>query len=467
MRTASEAGRLLGYRLLFSPSGPTIESAPPRHSRRGGALNRACGIVFHARFFGLLTIAASAIFVRVDSASAGDSPRLRQLIRRAQIVAVGRITSIEDLDLGRIRVHEFLVEKELKPGEATEPYTIEIVSIADEPGAASAETGRSGIAFVKPLQRNSYLDSHLAGPGVRYEFTEKRDGWIEAGEARQLDAIVAPVATLIGQSRKPTQDAAARKQNRRALVFSLLSAPHPLLADDGIAGLSTISGLSDSLTDIEAGIITSTLYTPSLPISAREKLIGEIATLNLQLMVGTLRDLQEPALQQAAWAALRKMGAPVAEDDLRGRLAAKEPETRLAAARELLVRAPSTAIPLVAGTALHDRDKEVRLGAIEALGETKSADAVSPLEGTFVSTDTDERQASARALREIGGDAAANAFHRLAFTGPIDAQRYAVLGLLSLNVGRDDRRVRDIVARHKDAKVRDIIEHGIKLGHSH
>ncbi len=380
---------------------------------------------------------------------------------------MGRITSVEDLDLGRIRVHHFLVERELKPGKVTDPYTIEIVSMADEPGAASSETGRSGIAFVKSLRRNSYLDSHLTGTGVRYEFTKKRDGWIEAGEARQLDAITAPVETLIGQSRTPSKDPAARGKSRRALVFSLLSAPHPLLADDGIASLSTIPGLSESLTDLEAGMITSTLHTPFLPPSARMKLIGEIAALNLKQLAGALRDLQEPALQESAWVALRNLGEPIAEDDLRGRLAATEPDTRLAAARELLARNPSMAIPLIAGTALRDRDKKVRLGAIEALGETKSAEAASPLEGVFVGKDIDERQASARALREIGGDAAANAFHRLAFTGPVEAQRYAVVGLLSLNVGRDDRRVRDIAARHKDGKVIEMLEHGIELGHSH
>ncbi len=442
-----------------------IVRATPQSSRCGVAPASAPRDLFRTRL--LLAIGCWAC-LGIAPAKAVDAPRLRQLIRRAQVVGVGRITAIEDLDFGRLRVYELLIEKELKPGKTEEPSKIRVVSLTDEPGAASAKLDGVGVAFVQPLRRNSYFDRHLADPIGLYEFTEKRDGWLEAAETRDLAAIATPIETLVGQSRKPAKDAKTKGVHRRALVFALLSAPHPLLVDDGIASLSTVPGLAGSLTETEAGIITSALHTTSLPMSARKKLIAEIAALKLKELVGALQDIREPALQEATWTALRKMGVPVSEQALRERLADEAPETRLAAARELLARDPKSFIPLVASTALRDRNQEVRLGAIEALGDTESADAVAPLETVFAGTDDTERQASARALRKIGGDAAVNALHRLAFAGSIDSQRYAVLVLLSLEVERDDPRVRDIAARHKDEKVAEMLDgHGFELGHSH
>ena len=310
---------------------------------------------------------------------------------------------------------------------------------------------------------------HLSHPQGMYRFAGRRDGWIEASEERQLPAIVAPVRTLIDQSRKPPAGPAERSKGRRSLAFALLSAPHPLLVDDGIASLSTVPNLANSLTDLEVGIITSTLHAPSVPVGERRKLIGEIADLSLRRLIPALRDLEEPDLQESAWAALRRMNAPISEDDLRKRLAAESPETRIAATRELLAREPETAIPLIADTALRDRDADVRLGAIEALGETESQSAaIVPLEGVFAGDDPTERQAAARALRQIGGEASADALHRLAFTGSPESQRYAVFVLLSMQVGMDDPRVRDIASRHQDAKINELLsDHGIELGHSH
>lgn len=459
-------GRHRGFRLHRNEPGPT--SATPRFSHRGVARNGAHGRFLHARFFHarFLALAILLAWASAEKVGAVDAPRLRELIRTAHLVGVGRVTAVEDFDHGRIRVYDLSIEKVLKPGNDEKPRTVRAVSVTDQPGAVAAREGHGGVAFLEPLRRNSYLDAHVGDTGGMFAFVNDRDGWIEAAESRELPSIVAPVEMVVRNSRKPPKGT-ARRESSRALAFALLSAPHPLLTDDGISSLSEIPGLSKSLTETEAGILTSTLHDPALPISARQKLIEEIAALNLRQMVDSLRDVHEPALQQDAWTALRRLGAPVSEEDLKERLAAEAPQTRLAAARELLQRDPQTAIPLVAGKLLRDQDEEVRLGTIEALGETKSALAVPPLEITFSGTDTTERQAAARALREIGGDAAADALHRLAFTGPIDSQRYAVVVLLASGVDRDDPRVRDIAARHTDEKIEAMLGDGIEIGHHH
>jgi hypothetical protein len=432
--------------------------SPRAHRRLGGARFRC-------------TAAVSAIaFLQLGAAAAtfgGEAPRLSELVRKAKIAGLGRVTAAEDLDYGRIRIHDLVVDEELKPGEGGKARTLRVVSIVDEPGAAILDIGSAGVAFVRPLRRNSYLDLQLPERGSWYQFVDGRDGWLEAAPPDRLEAIAAPVRQLIEGSRRPIAGSAARARNQRDLVFKMLSAPHPLLVANGIADLSTIPDLASSLSEEEVAILTSTLHAASLPLTTRENLIDEIATLGLRRLIEPLRSIREPALQEPAWAALRELGAPVSADEVRQKLTSEEPRTRLAAARELLDRDGDTAIPVVAQTALRDRDKQVRLGAIEALGGTGSPAAIAPLEGVFATDEIDERQATARALREIGGDPAADALHRLAFQGSVDAQRYAVVVLMTLDVGRDDRRVRDIVKRHPDAQIQDMLEHGLEAGHGH
>lgn len=398
-------------------------------------------------------------------APAADPPRLTDLVRQAKVVAIGRVTAVEDLDHGRLRIHTVTVDEELKPGDGASASVLRVVSVTDEPGAVVAETGASGVAFTQPLRRNSYLDANLPDARAMYQFVGGRAGWL-AAPAERLEAVAAPVRRLVGQSKRPAKDAAARAADRRALVFEMIAAPHPQLVANGVADLSTVANLAASLSDQETAILASTLHDAALPTAIRAELIDEIAALDLRRLIEALQGVSDPALQESAWAALRKLDAPVPEDEVRHQLAAREPRSRLAAARELLERDGDTAIALVAPAALRDADEDVRLGVIEALGKTQSPAAVPTLEGAFAGDAVADRQAAARALREIGGEPAADALHRLAFAGPIDAQRYAVV-LLTLEVGPDDRRVRDVVARHPDAKVQEILEHGLEVGHGH
>ncbi len=438
-----------------------LANIPPRRRRRGGS-DRAAQKNRGAHRGAAAALAATLLFSAADRAAA-TAPRVADLLRGAAVVGIGRVTAAEDLDHGRIRIHDLVIDNELKPGGREGSRTLRVVSITDEPGAPLIEAGSSGVAFVRPLRRNSYLDANLPA-GAMYQFVEQRAGWLQSSGPEQLAAIAAPIQQMIESSRNPSKDTVAR---HRTLVFAMLSAPHPLLITNGVADLSTLPQLASSLTAGEAATLGAVLNNAALPIELRTALIAEIGTLGLRTMVEPLQQIREPALQEATLTALRQLGAPVADEELRDRLAATDPQVRLAAAVELLERDSAAAIPVVSGTVLLDADPQVRMGVIEALGATGSAAALPPLETVFTISAVEERQAAARALRQIGGEPAIEALHRLAFTGPIDAQRYAVIVLMTLGVPRDDPRVKDIARRHKDKEIHTMLEHGLKDGHGH
>ncbi len=55
------------------------------------------------------------------------------------------------------------------------------------------------------------------------------------------------------------------------------------------------------------------------------------------------------------------------------------------------------------------------------------AEALPPLERAFGENGGEVQQTAARAILAVGGQPAADTFGRLAFSGPIEAQRYAVV----------------------------------------
>ncbi len=417
----------------------------------------------------LLALSLGALCVAPRASVALDAPHLRASLRSATLVGVGRVESVSEADYGRVRIVEISLDRQLKPVAPKDApaRTVRVVSITDEPGAARAEQGQRGVLFAIPLQRNSYIDQHVE-TGDAFAFSGGRDGWLTVADAA-LPQLTGPIVHLVETARSGArgESPAKRKQKARSFVFSLLDAPHSLLVADGIDSLSSVAGLRGTLTPAEVAVIASVLDDRKHPRAARERLIDSIVTNDLRGAMGVLREVGDPELRRHAWQALRKMGEPVEVEVLTEQLGHDDPHVRIAAARELLASDADDAISVVSATALRDRSREVRLDTIEALGETGKAEAVSPLEKVFTGDDLELRQASARALTAIGGEPAADSFHRLAFAGPIESQRFAVLALLSLGVARDDTRVRAIAERHTDEKIVDMIEHGLKLGHSH
>src|SRR4030095_7892103 len=100
---------------------------------------------------------------------------------------------------------------------------------------------------------------------------------------------------------------------------------------------------------------------------------------------------------------------------------------RSAAVRALASLA-TPAVGEIGRYATTDPDNNVRIAAIEALGETKQPATIPTLTQTFSQTDRAVRQASARALMAVGGQAASDAFANLALHGgDVNAKTYAML----------------------------------------
>ena len=412
---------------------------------------------------------ALLLLAAVAPAVAVSAPQLRAALRKASLLGIGHVVGVSESDFGRVQIVDVVLEKQLKPvaPENYTPRTVRVVSITDQAGAARVEEGQHGALFLSPLQRNTYLNEHV-GTEDAFRFVAGRESWLTA-PADQLPLITRPISYLVesASARKKHKNNESRGSRERKFVFSLIKAPHPLLVSDGIASLSSLPALAEALTDDEIATMGAVLNNTDLPLATRERLISEITTNKLRKMINTLRSVKDPNLQHHAWVALRKLGVPPEQAFLEEQLDNDTPAIRIAAVRELLSEGTAEAVHSVSRKALHDESREVRLETIKALGESGIDDAVVPLEKTFVINDLETRQASARALIALGGDSAADALFRLSFVGPLESQRFAVIALLSLGVGHDDARVRNIKKRHSDEKITEILEHGLTLGHSH
>ncbi len=397
------------------------------------------------------------------SAYGAFAPKTREMLRKATFVGGGEILATSEYDDGRIGVVHIRIDEMFKPGKTKGPHSVRVVSITDEPGAVQPEVGAKGLLFVQPLRRTSYIDRHVPDSTSTYSFVDGRDGWRQA-RANQMEKLAAPIRQLVANSRGKQKDPSAQTA-QRTITFQLISSLDPILVPDGLVVLAELPDLANSLSEAEVDSLKAALHSDTLPTKVRKTVISAIADNRLTVLADSLRKIDDTELQRDAWGALRRLGHPINVDTLHEDLKSEKPGVRTAAALELLDRDPEKEIATVSKQLLKDPDPEVRLEVIEALGATGSAQAATVLEPVFSDSDLKQRQATARALLAIGGPTAADSFHRLAFEGSIQAQRFAVFGLFSLGVGREDGRLQDIARRHTDKKIKELIEHGIEHGH--
>jgi hypothetical protein len=124
------------------------------------------------------------------------------------------------------------------------------------------------------------------------------------------------------------------------------------------------------------------------------------------------------------------------------------------------------AVSKIAPVALQDPDPEVRIAAVEALGNLGKPEALPPLERVFTEEEGNLQQAAARAILAVGGQPATDAFGRLVFTAPPPAQPYAFMCLMLTGVNRDDPLVERIAETHPNESVRRLATHGLEV-HKH
>jgi HEAT repeat protein len=213
--------------------------------------------------------------------------------------------------------------------------------------------------------------------------------------------------------------------------------------------------------------LAAALQRDDLPERVRIGLIDAVGKAGLRQAVPALQRIGAPiAVVEAAWRALDQLGAPPTQQSLTERLADREPSVRAAAVRELLRRDGVAAVSQVAPIAVQDPDPAVRLAAVDALGALGKPEALPPLERVFADSPQDLKQATGRAILKVGGSPAIDAFGRLAFVGPIDSQRYAVLLLMTMSEPTKHTTLDRIAQTHPDETTRDLVRHGLNV-HDH
>ena len=426
--------------------------APPRRRVPASAAGVLCGLV----------VFAATLVVPDDGAAAVEAPRLRGLLKQAPLVVAAEVSEVTPYDNGRVAVARLRVNRVLK---GTKPAAdVMAVEMRDTGTPPIFRAGDYVVGFLRLAGKTTYLAQHLpAGP--YYQLVSGRASCLAAPEPESSAEIAKLVGRVAEASGRPGGDPARSAPATRALVFDLIAAPHPVLVEDGAVSLATIPDLAATLTQEEQRRLDVALGRSDLPVSVRLVLIRAVADNGLRQLVPALQRIQSPELLSATLQALAKLGAAPTGDDLRQQLGSTDPQVRIAATQQLVRQEGAEAIPRVSQVALGDADPSVRIAAIEALGETKNPQALKPLERVFADPSWDIRQASARAIHEIGGRQASEAFARLAFDAPPDAQIYAVVLLMTTGVGKDDPLVQRIVQTHPDDSVRHLIEHGLDVHH--
>jgi HEAT repeat protein len=395
--------------------------------------------------------------------SALVAPHLRSLLEKSRLVVGGTVGGVTEYANGRVAVAELAVAETLK-GAAPQPRRVSVVEMRELPTPPVFETGKRGIAFLQGVRQTTFLRQTIPS-GSYHEVVAKRAFLVAATQA-ELAEMTKIVGRLAAASRNPETDPARRAESDRRLVFDLLGATHPALVEDGAASLTSVAGLAATLTDGERGVVETALRRIDLEVRVRIALIEAVAASRLRQLAPALAQLHSPVeVQSAAWKALDALGAAPAPQRIEENLAAADPSLRAAAAREILRREGADAINKVAPLALQDPDASVRTAAIEALGETRKPEAITPLERAFIQESGDTQRAAARAIHTIGGRPAIEAFGRLAFEAPPASQRYAVVLLLTLT-DKQDPVVQRIAETHEDPEVHRLLEHGFDV-HKH
>jgi HEAT repeats len=420
------------------------------------------------RFFAAwcVGLALTAVAIWPDRGLAVVAPHLRELTKAARLVVVADVESVAPYDQGRVAVANLRIETVLKGSLGAETGPVRVVERRDLPTPPTFRQGQAIVAFLKAAPRSSSLNAVLP-PGPYYALVDLEEACLVADSPDSLAEMRRIVDLIVAESRNPISDATQRGVAARQLAFDLLSARPPVLVEDGAASLTSVPHLAGTMTKSELQTLEAALQREDVPVRIRLALVRAVGDAGLREAIPALQALgSPPEVMAAAWQALDRLQAAPPLEKLEERLAAQNPQVRAAAVRELLRREGAAAVSKAAPVALQDPDPDVRMAAIEALGETGKAEALPPLERVFVEEDVDLQQAAARAIIAIGGEPAKDAFGRLTFTGPISAQRYAFVCLMMVGVNRDDPLVKRIAETHPDETIRRLATHGVDV-HKH
>jgi len=385
---------------------------------------------------------------------------LRQLAAEASVIALAVATRTEVFDEGRLHVHRLHVERVLR-GRLDEPEPGVVDVRGDSKRPPLFADGERMIVLLRPSAPLSYLKEHLPPGLTPFTPVAGRVGVLPVGGAAEVDAIER--ALTDGAALRPEDEA-----GRRRLAFAELAGPSSALAGDAVAELRLLPQLAP-FAPSEVGILSRTLANQRIDRHTRVDLLGLIGqrgdTTAQPALAATAVDA--PPVLDALLAARSRLGSPASRAELDRYLSGRDAALRTAAIRGLAYVPEPGAVTELGRYATTDPDLAVRTAAIEALGQSHKADALSVLAKTFADPAREVKQKSAQAIVEIGGPAADATLTELALQGDsIDSKKYAAL-LLLVTHGRDDPVVKGLLASNPSPEVRHLLEHGVEFHDSH
>ncbi len=414
-----------------------------------------------------LAVVAPHVAVAVTIDAPPLAPRLPAIVKRASLVVLGDVGAMSEHDDGRLLLGQLRVARELHG----RPMESSVLAVVEERRFAAVSpflrTGRRVVAFLVVARPTTQLRRALPPGQVYYRFAEERWGLIDLPDADAEGPVVAAVEGWIALTRGEPATPVERAAAERRLVFTEIGTGQPRLVEDGAAALAGLPDLAATLTDSERETLARAVRRTDLPERLRLGLVKAIADAHLRSLADALRDLPGagPSLVRASALARAELGSGPDRTEIDTALRTGDAAHRAALVPALL-QPGAGGIPAVSELALQDPAREVRLAAIQTLGESGSSEALPTLGKTFGDPDAEVRKTTAQAIYTIGGRPAAELLGELAFAAPGDGQRQAVGMLLLLELDRDDPLIVRIRDTHPDASVRKLVTTGIE-GHHH
>jgi HEAT repeat protein len=408
--------------------------------------------------------ALALLFLIATTAGAQDTGTrpLRRLAAETTAIALVDVTRTETYDEGRLVAYRVHVARVLRGRlDVPDPGVVDTSAAAQR--LPLLTEGQRAVLLLKPAPDHSYLRQNLP-PGDYYETVAGRDGVMLVGAEGDVEAIERALADGAASA---ALDGAQADAARRKLAFAELASGNPRLTADALAELRDLGAFAPLSPD-EIATLQRTLRDRRIDASTRAGLMTLLGERKVGGAVEALAgaEAEVPYVLEALVRARSALGAPATAKDLAGELSSSDPQVRAAAVRGLAGSADAQALDQHSRYATLDPSVDVRVAAVETLGERKRADALPLLGRTFSGDDVRVRQASARAMMAIGGPEVESTLGSLALQAPSpEARHYAALVLI-MTAGRNSLAVRRLAASQPDPEIVKMIEEGVEV-HDH
>lgn len=384
-------------------------------------------------------------------------PTLRELAGTARAIALVRVRGIEHRDGGRIRLYDLAVERTVTG--AIDTGGIRVVELrVGTSRAPLLDEGERGMLLLQPMARVSYFLAQIREPDV-WQASGGTGGVVRYHDDAEADRLVRVIERV---------RAAHTPAEIRASALEEVASGSDRLIGDGaeeLRRLPALGGLSES----EMKIVSTVMLDPAQSVQTRVVLIDVLGASGDRSASPVLAAIavENPRVTEASLRARAELGAPASAGELDGLMASAQSAARAAVLRALPASRHPRTLAILSQEVAPDRPREVRLAAIDALGETRSNDALPPLATTFESDERPVRQASARAILRIGGAASDDALVTLALHGASHETRIYAAMLLATRYSSKSEPIVRLASSSPPADVVEVLEKGLQDSHGH